>query len=65
MKLTENTIKYVLLFWAACVIAGAILAVGLAHAGMDVQDAFNSGMVLAFLPVIVVVALAALFIFLG
>lgn len=58
-------IKYGLVFWGLCVVAGAATAVGLANAGMGPQDAFNSGAVIAFLPAIVVAVGAVLFFFFG
>lgn len=46
--------RYLFIFWGVCVAAGAGLAVALAHEGMKPQDAFNSGLVVALIPLITV-----------
>lgn len=59
----ERIVKYLFLFWGVCVVAGTIVAVGLANAGMSPQDAFNSGLAVALLPFIAAGIIAAVLFF--
>lgn len=57
--------RYFFTFWGVCVVAGAGTAVGLANAGMKVQDAFNSGLAVGLLPFIGAVILAFILMIFG
>jgi hypothetical protein len=50
--------KYFFIFWGVCVIAGAATGIGLAHAGMNLEDAFEAALVISLLPVIAFAAVA-------
>ena len=58
-------VRYCFLFWGVCVVTGGGTAVGLANAGMKVQDAFNSGMAIGLLPFIAAGIVAVLVYFFG
>lgn len=56
----QTIVKYTLVFWALCVIAGAAVAIAMINADMKPQLAFWYGVTIMLLPIVAVVIVAIL-----
>ena len=54
-------VRYLALAWSLCIAGGVAMTVALLHSTMTPQNAFNSGLAFALLPLIVAAVLAFIY----
>ena len=54
-------VRYLLIFWSACLVAALGTGYGLIHSGMSAQNAYYSGLTVALLPVVAIAIMAAIY----